>query len=181
MDSSVTEAVGSKDLDYLKIEELGGDILESDDFRKIIGQRHHIYSTVGYHSVHVAQKMLMFSRIFGFDEEDAVRGSLWHDVGIYDRDSFGRGMDTAFSHPVRSLMKAEKSGTVNAIQADMIENHMWPVTLHRPKTMEGLMITIADKWCAISEFLGIHDGRIDEVLAMAHTMDDNKDSANEVD
>lgn len=176
MDIGIEETVGHKELDYRKIEELGRDILDSDEFKKIINQRHHINSTVGYHSVHVAQKMLLFARLFGgIDETDVVRASLWHDVGIYDRDSFRHGMDTAFSHPVRSLMKAEESGTVNATQADMIANHMWPVTPVIPKTREGRLITLADKWCAITEFLHFHDDRIDEVLGTA-----DKDIADEV-
>ena len=179
MDSGITYAVGSRDLDYQKIEELGRDILDSDEFQRIVGQRHHIFSTVGYHSVHVAQKMLIFARIFGFDEEDAVRGSLWHDVGIFDRDSFEGSMDTAHSHPIRSLMEAEKSGTVDSTQADMIANHMWPVTRERPKTMEGLMITIADKWCAVTEFLHMHDDRIDDVLGTADR--DDREMIDEVD
>lgn len=179
MDLGITNVVGSRDLDYQKIEELGGDIISSKEFQRIIGQRHHICSTVGYHSVHVAQKMLLLARIFGLDEEDVIRGSLWHDVGIYDRDSFGGSMDTAHSHPIRSLMEAEKSGTVNSTQADMIANHMWPVTKQRPKTIEGIMITIADKWCAVTEFLHMHDDRIDDVLGLEDS-EDNKDTLDEV-
>lgn len=181
MDLGITEVVGTKDRDYQKIEELGADIIESADFQNIIGQRHHIHSTVGYHSVHVAQKMLLFARLFGgIDETDAVRASLWHDVGIYDRDSFRSGLDTSFSHPVRSLEAAEKSGTLNATQADMIANHMWPVTPGIPKTREGMLLTIADKWCAITEFLNLHDDRIDGVLGLSGRDDAQGDMTDEV-
>jgi len=171
MDQSM-DMVRVKDSDCEKIERIGRDILDSCEFRRIIGQRHHIFSTVGYHSVHVAFMMLFFARIFRLSEIDAVRGSLWHDVGIYDRDSFSGSRDTAHSHPIRSLESAEKSGTINRIQADMIANHMWPVTRKRPGTREGFMITIADKCCAVTEFLRLHNDRVERVL---------KDIADEVD
>ncbi|MQN01617.1 MAG: HD domain-containing protein [Lachnospiraceae bacterium] len=158
------KALGEKDRDYKTIEEYGKDILGSKDFRKIVGQKHHIFSTVGYHSVHVAQIMLLMSRFFDMDEKDIVRGSLWHDVGIYDRDSFVDSMDTAIEHPKRSLEAAFETGTLDDTQSDMIEHHMWPVTHERPVTKEGFFITIADKVAAVTEFLKFHDDRIDAVL-----------------
>ena len=49
----------------------------------------------------------------------------------------------------------------------MIANHMWPVTPDMPKTKEGFLITLADKWCAVTEFLNFHDDRIDAVIGQA--------------
>ena len=49
----------------------------------------------------------------------------------------------------------------------MIANHMWPVTHELPKTKEGFLITLADKWCAVTEFLNFHDARIDAVIGQA--------------
>ncbi|MBQ1917163.1 MAG: hypothetical protein II177_06760 [Lachnospiraceae bacterium] len=165
------EVLTGKNRDYQIIEEYGRDIIGSNDFRRIVGQRHHIFSTVGYHSVHVAQKMLFLSRFFHMNERDIVRASLWHDVGIFDRKSFRGTSGTAHEHPLRSLKAAEESGTLNDTQADMIANHMWPVTAEMPKTREGILITIADKWCAVTEFLNFHDDRIDEVLETGETTD----------
>ena len=162
-----TELISRKDREYHIIEEYGKDILSSIEFQRIVGQRHHIFSTVGYHSVHVAQKMLFLSRLFRMNERDAVRGSLWHDVGIYDRASFKGTSGTTSEHPIRSLKAAESSGTLDDTQSDMIAHHMWPVTHGLPKTREGFMITLADKWCAITEFLNFHDDRIDAVLGQA--------------
>ena len=33
----------------------------------------------------------------------------------------------------------------------MILNHMWPVTIAFPNSMEGFILTFADKYCAMSE------------------------------
>lgn len=161
--SADAEGLRGKEKDYRTIRELGADIISSEEFQRIVGQRHHIFSTVGYHSVHVAQKMLLFARFFDMNERDIVRASLWHDVGIYDRKSFAHG-DTAWEHPVRSLHTAESKGKLTDTEADMIANHMWPVTPERPRTREGFFITLADKWCAITEFLNFHDDRIDEII-----------------
>ena len=62
--SAENQLVSRKDREYHVIEEYGMDILKSTEFQRIVGQRHHIFSTVGYHSVHVAQKMLFLSRFF---------------------------------------------------------------------------------------------------------------------
>ena len=165
--SAENQLVSRKDREYHVIEEYGMDILKSTEFQRIVGQSHHIFSTVGYHSVHVAQKMLSISRFIKMNERDIVRGSLWHDVGIYDRSSFKGTPGTANEHPKRSLKAAEESGTLDATQSDMIANHMWPVTHELPKTKEGFLITLADKWCAATEFLNFHDARIDAVIGQA--------------
>ena len=41
------------------------------------------------------------------------------------------------------------------------------------------MITIADKWCAVTEFLHMHDDRIDDVLGTADR--DDREMIDEVD
>lgn len=143
---------------YHLIEMAGGDILNSDVFRRVAGQRHHIFSTVGYHSIHVARVMMIFSLFFSMDTRRVIRACLWHDVGIYNRKSFSHNMGT--EHPKRSLDIADRYDELDDTQKDMIGHHMWPMCAHRPETKEGFLITVADKWCAVTEFLGIRHRRI---------------------
>lgn len=150
------------------IEQYGIDILVSEPFMRVMGQKHHIFSTVGYHSIHVAYIMLMFSRIIRMDEREIIRASLWHDTGIYDRDSFEH--DMCMEHPNRSLSIAETEDILSDIQRDMIKNHMWPMSRHMPKTKEGFLITIADKWCAITEFFHLKSKKVEEILEKLHKL-----------
>ena len=36
---------------------------------------------------------------------------------------------------------------------DAIVHHMWPMTLHMPKTKEGWLLQAVDKYCALSEII----------------------------
>ena len=40
---------------------------------------------------------------------------------------------------------------MNYVEKDIIENHMWPITFKPPKTKEGWVITLVDKYCAVKE------------------------------
>lgn len=140
--------------DYSLIEIHGEDVISSKIFQRVAWQRHHIFSTVGYHSVHVAMIMVILSRLFKMDLRDIIRASLWHDVGIYDRESF-RKVSMGYEHPKRSLKLADSLDALDETERDMIAHHMWPMCKEMPETLEGVLITIADKWCAVTEFLGL--------------------------
>ena len=45
----------------------------------------------------------------------------------------------------------EKEQKLNEIEKDMILHHMWPVTIIPPKTKEGFLLTLIDKYCAMIE------------------------------
>ena len=51
----------------------------------------------------------------------------------------------------QALNNATKLFKLNDTEKDMILRHMWPVTLKMPKTKEGFLLTLADKYCAIIE------------------------------
>ena len=56
------------------------------------------------------------------------------------------------THQKRALMNAEKFFDLNSIERDIIINHMWPVTLFSvPRTKEGWISTLADKYCGSFE------------------------------
>ena len=40
---------------------------------------------------------------------------------------------------------------LNEMEKDMILHHMWPVTIIPPKTKEGFLLTLIDKYCAMIE------------------------------
>ena len=57
----------------------------------------------------------------------------------------------AFTHGEIALNNANKLFKLNDTEKDMILRHMWPVTLRMPKTKEGFLLTLVDKYCAIIE------------------------------
>lgn len=46
----------------------------------------------------------------------------------------------------------------------MIANRMCPVTMTPPHTKAEFLITLADKWCAVTEFLGFCSRKITTIL-----------------
>ena len=45
-------------------------------------------------------------------------------------------------------------------EKDIIEKHMWPVTVAFPKSIEGFILTFVDKYCALSESFEILKSRL---------------------
>ena len=49
---------------------------------------------------------------------------------------------------------------INDKEKDMIINHMWPVTLYLPKSIEGIILTFVDKYSAMSETFEVMKSRL---------------------
>ena len=49
---------------------------------------------------------------------------------------------------------------LNDKEKDMIINHMWPVTLYLPKSIEGIILTFVDKYSAMSESFEVMKSRL---------------------
>jgi uncharacterized protein len=44
---------------------------------------------------------------------------------------------------------------MNNIEKDIIEKHMWPLTLRLPRYKESYVVLMVDKYCAFSETLNL--------------------------
>ena len=91
----------------------------------------------------------------GWDSVSAARGAMLHDLFLYDwripkKNRVNKKMH-AFTHGEIALNNANKLFKLNDTEKDMILRHMWPVTLRMPKTKEGFLLTLVDKYCAIIE------------------------------
>lgn len=131
---------------------------------RILETKQHIQhgsTSVFDHSVNVACCALKFSTIFKMkiDETSLIRGCLFHDYFLYDWHSkeTDRPRPHGFLHPKIALKNALKVYPLNNIEQDMIEHHMFPLTLRPPKTKEGFLLTLADKWCSIGETLKVNE------------------------
>lgn len=106
------------------------------------------------HSLGVASLALRLSRHLPLkvDESALVRGALLHDYFLYDwhvpdpdRPLHG------FYHPKAALENARRDFRLTAKEEDIIAHHMFPLTLVPPRTVEGLLVCLADKVCAVRE------------------------------
>jgi len=51
------------------------------------------------------------------------------------------------------LHNAMQLFSVNAVEKDIIQNHMWPATHHMPHYKESYVIVVVDKYCAALEYV----------------------------
>jgi len=115
----------------------------------------HGSTSVFDHSLNVVFSALRISSFLKIkvDEASLIRGCLFHDYFLYDWHSktTARPRPHGYLHPKIALENTLKVYNLNSIEQDMIKHHMFPLTICPPKTKEGLILVIADKWCSILE------------------------------
>lgn len=149
-------------------------IMDSEIFQAATRTDHHFGYNIACHEIHVCIVAMfmayMLSRIgIHFQMHSMIRGILCHDLGLVGRyeKKFYSGLDCALRHPVESVKIARNLlPDLDAIEEDIIVKHMFPMNVTGiPRYKETWIVTIADKWCAITE--GLHLNRIDWI-ARAH-------------
>ena len=101
-------------------------------------------------SLQIRQKLLRLG--IECRERELVRGALLHDYFLYDwhvKDKTHRLH--GFFHPGTALANAQKEYVLSKREKNIILRHMWPLTPIPPKTMEGMVIVYADKFCGVCE------------------------------
>ena len=124
-----------------------GEILQTDLFQEAAKTDHHYGYTIANHEIHVCIIALLLVTILSFiglhfHVKELVRGIMCHDLGLVGRydGKFHSGHD------------------LTPIETDVIVKHMFPLCKTGiPSYRETWIITIADKWCAVTE--GLHLSR----------------------
>lgn len=151
------------------MEEMLGEIYSDPDYMGIIRDllleekvmqmkqfRQHYGTTCFEHCLVASYYCYLICRRHGWDYVSCARGALLHDLFLYDwrEKKNGRKGFHALTHPRTAYENAEKITALNKIETDMILKHMWPVTFCLPKYKESYVLTLVDKFCAISEAFG---------------------------
>lgn len=106
------------------------------------------------HCLYVAYVSFVLCQHLGLNSEVAARGAMLHDLYLTHWEQTNIGMfKRLLIHPKLALQNALKLG-VSDLEKDIIVKHMWPLTPVPPKHAEGFVVSLADKICATSEFLG---------------------------
>ncbi len=105
----------------------------------------HCY-TVSYHCYIIAKK-------YKLDFKSAARAGMLHDLFLYDwREKIPeqKGLH-AFTHGKLACENASEIFDLNIKEQNMIKEHMWPVTVKLPSSIESYILTFVDKYCTLSE------------------------------
>lgn len=115
---------------------------------------HHGSTTIYEHCKNVAFTSCNIAKKFHLcvDYDKMIRGALLHDYYFYDwHVKEKEHMLHGFRHPKTALKNADQDFKLSAIEKNIILCHMFPLTIVPPITMEGWIVCIADKICAVNE------------------------------
>ena len=130
------------------------DLLENEVVKQMKKFKHHYGTTCYQHSINVSYYNYLFCKKFGLDAKAGARAGLLHDLFLYDRKVYIRTKGErmhGFRHPKIALDNANFHFDLSKREEDIIEKHMWPLTLELPKYSESYVIALVDKYCAVAE------------------------------
>ncbi|MDO4944812.1 MAG: HD family phosphohydrolase [Ruminococcus sp.] len=134
------------------------DLLDDETVNQMKNYRHHYSTTCYQHCINVSYYNYLVCRKLGLNSRSAARAGILHDLFLYDwRDApRKRGeLPHGFRHPQIALENAKQHFELGKREEDMIERHMWPLTLKFPKYAESYVIVVIDKYSAVIE-MGSH-------------------------
>jgi hypothetical protein len=143
-----------------RIKRYGGDIIKTEEFKRMFSQRHHLKDSLGRHTVSTARMGLTICdflkrRGISVDEEKVVRTALLHDLGMLDRGKrYKNNFECGRFHPGNSAIEAKKLWPdIDDKSLDAIKSHMWPLSLSMPKTKEAFILCLADKLATMKDIV----------------------------
>ena len=137
-----------------ELRQYADDILNSDNFQKIKEHIQHGNMTVNEHCINVAKTSLRIRDKLHIkcNKRDLIRGALLHDYFLYDWHKKDDGHRWhGFRHGKTAARNAKRDYRLNRLEEYIIARHMFPLTVLPPKSKEGWMVCLADKWCAAEE------------------------------
>nr|WP_294682848.1 HD domain-containing protein [uncultured Anaerotignum sp.] len=118
--------------------------------------KQHGKTSVYQHSIRVAYFSLWLAGRLPLrtDRRALVRGALLHDYFLYDWHEKGGGHRLhGFRHGRTAAKNASRDYGLSGLERGIIARHMFPLTVLPPKSKEGWVVCLADKWCAAEESL----------------------------
>lgn len=105
------------------------------------------------HCYYVAYTSYKVAKKLNLDYVSITRAAMVHDLFLYDwhAPKGDRKGFHAFTHGKCACNNAVKLFELSEKEKDMIIKHMWPVTLMPPKSIEGFLLTVIDKYCTLKE------------------------------
>lgn len=125
-----------------------GDILNHPKYELLRGFNHHKIISCHFHSVYVSFLTYKISTLLGCDVIEATRAAALHDFYLYDWHITKHDEFHAWYHPKMAVINSQVYfEQLSKKQTDMILSHMWPLHLMPPKSREGMILTMVDKYC----------------------------------
>lgn len=129
------------------------DLANHPTVQKMKLYRQHYDTNCFDHCYNVAFYSYLICKKLNLDYISVSRAGMLHDLFLYDwrKKQPEHKRFHGFRHPRIALNNASKLFDLNENEKDIILKHMWPITIIPPKYIEGYIITLTDKYCALEE------------------------------
>lgn len=136
-----------------EFKEIVKDIISNKKVQEMKKYRQHCDVDCFAHCYFVSYTSYKVAKKLDLDYTALARAGMLHDLFLYDwhAPKGGRKGFHAFTHGKCACNNAVKLFKLSEKEQDMIKKHMWPVTPIPPKSKEGLLLTIIDKYCTLNE------------------------------
>lgn len=127
-------------------------LLQEEIVQGLDNYKQHLFQSRLEHSVAVSYYSYRLGKKLGLNYEAMTRGGLLHDLFLYDRKTtkFDEGTH-AWVHPRIALNNARKITEITPLEEDIIVNHMMGSTLDITRSKEAFIVSMVDKYLALSE------------------------------
>lgn len=138
---------------YREFYDIIANIADNPITQEMKNYRQHYDCNCYEHCLCVSYYSFLICKKLGLDYKSMARAAMLHDLFLYDWrvKQDGRKGFHAFRHPYIAYKKASTFFSLNKKEKDIIIKHMWPVTVIPPRYLESYIITLVDKYCALSE------------------------------
>lgn len=153
-----------KELSYQdeEFQEIIKEFINHETVQEMKNYKQHYETTCFDHCYMAAYYCYLICKKYHLDYQSATRAAMLHDLFLYDwrvRQPDRKGFH-AFTHGKKACENACKLFCLNEKEKDIIIKHMWPVTIEFPKSIEGFVLTLVDKYCAMSESFDVFQSRL---------------------
>lgn len=143
------------------LETYGKEVLQSEEMKQAFEQTHHLWSTVGEHTMRVTVTSILICYVLkklGIKVKlpTVVVGALCHDLGMLGRaEKYESDKECHREHPKESVIVAQEIlEDLPEEVKDVIERHMWPMGESKaPNSVEGVIVSVADKYNAVKDLV----------------------------
>lgn len=128
------------------------EIISDKDFIKA-GEEIHHGSTRFEHSLRVAYYTYITTKKLNLKYEEATRAALLHDFFDSSDKDINNRFTSFYKHPKVASKNSSNKYDLSERQLDIIEKHMFPITLKIPRYKESWIVSFVDKGVAMFEMI----------------------------
>ena len=134
--------------------EIFQEIINSPKYQQLKKFRQHGDYSVYDHSINVYNTSCKIVKKLhlSVDTKALTKGALLHDYFLYDWHDKDCPKHHFTGHPARAAKNAKRDFGLTPKEERIILSHMFPAGLKIPSSKEAVVLTVADKYCAVQEF-----------------------------